>query len=494
MHTASHHHPRRAAAPPPSAPTSGERRNRATADGAPAVVVAGLGDTGLSCVRHLQALGEVVAVTDTRRHPPQLDTLRREFPQVPLRLGGLDREWLHGARTIVLSPGLDPQLPSLRRARAAGATIIGDIELFARARDAPVLAVTGSNGKSTVACLCGAICGAAGLQPAVGGNLGPPALELLGRPGTGVYVLELSSFQLQSSRGLRPRAAVVLNLAPDHSDRHPDMARYAEAKARIYDGAATRIINRDDPAAAALAPPSAAAGPGLMGPSFGSNAPPGAADYGVIVKDGAEWLARGEAALLPVAQLPLPGRHNRLNVMAAMALAEAAGAAPAAMPAAIAGFRGLPHRCEVLGVHRGVRWVNDSKGTNTGATCAALAALAGDDGGVVLIAGGDGKGADFTPLRRAVARHARHVILFGRDAPAIEAALRCDAAPSGRDAVPLSRCETLEQAVATARAVAHSGDTVLLSPACASFDMFHDYRERGECFRRLVEQAAEGGV
>ena len=444
------------------------------------VVVLGLGATGLSCARWLAAHGAAVWVADTRAAPPALDRLRAELPDVPVRLGSLNTAGLAAAELIVLSPGLPRELPELATARAAGVDVIGDVELFARVRGdaAPVLAVTGSNGKTTVTALTGALCAAAGLNPCVAGNIGPPVLDALleieraRRSAPGAWVLELSSYQLETLDSLPMAAATLLNLSEDHLDRYAGMADYAAAKARVYRRAAVQVVNRDDPGSAALAPD----GPPRV--SFGLNPPPGPLDWGVLEYHGEPWLARGDLPFLRAAELRLAGRHNWANALAATALAVAVGVAPRVAAGALAGFEGLPHRVQKIAERAGVAYYDDSKGTNVGATLAALEGLR-PAGRVLLIAGGDGKGQDFRPLAPAVAARARAVFLIGRDAPLVEAAL-------GGSGVPVARCASLPAAVADAARAARRGDAVLLSPACASFDMFRDYEHRARVFADAV--------
>lgn len=434
-------------------------------------LVVGLGLTGLSCARHLAARGYALRAMDTRTDPPMRAVLARELPQVELHTGGLRPDWLRDPGLLVVSPGLSLKEPALAESIAHGVRPVGDIELFARECRAPVLAVTGTNGKSTVTALAGAMCRAARLATAVGGNIGTPALELLVPPQPDVYVLELSSFQLETTYSLSPAAATVLNVTPDHFDRYRGLDEYAAAKARIFAGEGVMVLNADDPVVARMARPARRI------VYFGLDAPRGPQHYGLIERDGALWLAKGEAALMPAAEVPLEGRHNLANVLAAMALTDALGVPLAAQRAAVRSFRALAHRTECIAEKDGVRYIDDSKGTNVGAT---VAALRGMTRPVVLIAGGDGKGQDFSALREPVAAHARAVVLIGRDAPLIERALA--------GAVPVHRARDLKEAVCCAARLARVGDTVLLSPACASFDMFRDYAHRAEVFRRAVEE------
>lgn len=441
------------------------------------VLVVGAGASGLSCVRHLLAQGCEMRVLDTRQIPPGLAELRQLVPIGDIYLGDWPAAAFAGVDQIVVSPGIGLDSPALVDAAARGLPLLGDIELFARAVTRPVLAVTGSNGKSTVTTLVGQMLTRAGRTVAVGGNLGTPALDLLAGPSPDAYVLELSSFQLERTASLRPAAACVLNLSPDHIDRHGSFAAYAAAKARVLNGAAVAVLSRDDVGVAALA--------GGLGATqrvvwFGLGAPTGASDFGLLERDGAPWLARGDEALLPAAALRLPGRHNIVNALAALALVDAVGVPLAGALPALQEFAGLPHRTQWVAEHGGVAWYDDSKGTNVGATLAAVAGLAPTrpGGRLVLILGGQGKDQDFAPLRGALAAHGRAAVLIGEDAASIADALG--------DAVPIHRATDMAAAVATAAALAQPGDGVLLSPACASFDMFSGYAARGEAFVRAV--------
>jgi UDP-N-acetylmuramoylalanine--D-glutamate ligase len=452
-------------------------------------LVVGLGLTGQSCVRHLVARGYEVTGVDTRAQPPRVDDIRREFPRVVLHTGGLDARLFDEPGMLVVSPGISLKEPVIAQAiamstqpigeaadapslaRGPRLVPIGDIELFAREAKAPVLAVTGANGKSTVTALTGEMCKAGGLKTLVGGNIGVPALDLLREPVPDVYVLELSSFQLETTWSLNARAATVLNLTPDHMDRYADMAEYGAAKARIFRGDGLAVLNADDPQVMRMRQP------GRRSACFSLSAPRAPDDYGLIERGSETWFARGTEMLFAASELRLPGRHNLANTLAAMALARSLGVSAEACRAAVRAFRGLPHRTEIVAERDGVQWINDSKGTNVGAT---VAALGGMTRPVILIAGGDGKGQDFSELKPAVAARARAVLLIGRDAPQIERALA--------NCVPVERAADLPAAIARARALAHAGDAVLLSPACASFDMFRNYEHRGEVFRATVQE------
>ncbi len=436
-------------------------------------LVVGLGVTGLSCARFLARAGVPVAVTDSREQPPGLETLQQELPDVALFLGRFDEEAFARAERIVVSPGVSRREPLLAEARARGVEVIGDIELFARHVSAPVIGITGSNGKSTVTTLMGLMVQQAGRSVRVGGNLGVPALDLIGDEEPDLYVLELSSFQLETVRSLSCLAAVVLNVSPDHMDRYDSPGDYAKAKQAIYHHARLQVVNRDDIDAAALAHTHAP----VVG--FGLGEPQGN-DYGLRHVDDEMWIVHGDTALMPVAELRMPGLHNLANALAALALGDAAGLPVEAMLQALREFQGLPHRTEWIGEYQGVRWFNDSKATNVGA---ALAAIQGFEGPLVLIAGGQGKGADFSELAAGLDARVRQVILLGEAADEIEAALK------GR--MQVSRAADMTEAVQLAAAHAQSGDTVLLSPACASFDMFTGYQQRGEQFVQALREVFE---
>jgi UDP-N-acetylmuramoylalanine--D-glutamate ligase len=453
-------------------------------------LVVGLGDTGLSCVRWLIGHGAQVRATDTRATTPHAERLRSEYPELTMRLGGFDPADFAWADTIVVSPGVPVSTPEIAAAAAAGKEVVGDVELFARAMQqtppARILAITGSNGKSTVTALTGHLCKTAGRHTAVAGNIGLPVLDALAAAEDAdawpeVWVLELSSFQLETTQSLAPDAATVLNLSEDHMDRYAGMREYAAAKARIFGplvpqaahpSPRTQVLNRDDPLVMKMVRP------GWRLWSFGLSTGLKPGEWGITERGHERWLAEGTTPLLPVEHLPLAGLHNAANALAALALCRAIDLPYPHLLEGLATFEGLPHRVEKVAEIDGVSWYDDSKGTNVGAT---VAALNGFDRPVVLIAGGDGKGQDFSPLRAAVGR-ARAVILIGRDAPLIEAALK--------GAVPCLHAASLEEAVGLAHAQARPGDAVLLSPACASFDMFRNYVHRAEVFVAAVRRLA----
>ncbi|HEY0634540.1 MAG TPA: UDP-N-acetylmuramoyl-L-alanine--D-glutamate ligase [Gammaproteobacteria bacterium] len=438
-------------------------------------VVVGLGKTGLSCARFLAAHGVRFVIADSRTNPPGAEEMRRLFPAEALHLGPFDAALLRSAAQIVLSPGVAPQEPVIAAARQAGVPVLGDIELFARHVNAPVVAITGSNGKSTVTTLVGEMAKAAGRKVRVGGNLGTPALDLLlDGEAPDLYVLELSSFQLEVTESLNARAATVLNISEDHLDRHGTVAAYAAIKQRVFRGDGVMVLNRDDPLVVAMAEPDRRVVGFSLQPATCND------DYGLQQQGDDTWLAKGRQRLINTRELRIAGRHNWANAMASLALGEAVGLPMPAMIEVLRKFPGLPHRCQWIAEHNGVNWYEDSKGTNVGATLAALAGMPGNK--VVLIAGGQGKGQDFMPLRPVVNERARAVVLIGEDAPLIATALG--------DGVPLLNAASMDEAVMRAAAAAQPGDVVLLSPACASFDMFSNYVARGEAFTAAVQARA----
>lgn len=435
-------------------------------------IVVGLGKSGMSLVRFLARQGLPFAVVDTRANPPELATLREQFPQVEVRCGELDVEFLCRASELLVSPGLAIATPALQAAAARGVKLSGDIDLFARYAKAPIIAITGSNAKSTVTTLVGEMAAAAGKRVAVGGNLGTPALDLLD-DAVELYVMELSSFQLETTDQLNAEVATCLNISEDHMDRYASLAAYHLAKHRIFRGARQVVVNRDD----ALSRPLVA--DQLPCWTFGLGKPD-FKRFGLLEESGEKYLAYQFDALLPVRELKIRGAHNQSNALAALALGHAVGLPFEAMLQALRSFAGLAHRCQWVGERNAVSYYDDSKATNVGAALAAIEGLGADIGGkLVLIAGGDGKGADFSALKTPVGKFCRAVILLGRDAERLAAALG--------DAAPLIRVKTLEEAVQRAAELAEAGDAVLLSPACASLDMFKNFEERGRLFAQAVE-------
>ncbi len=433
-------------------------------------LVVGLGITGLSVARYLIARGENVVVTDSRQTPPGLDALRSACPQTEIVLGEFDEALFMGADRIIVSPGVSTHEGVLQHVIQQGVDVIGDIELFAQQVNAPLLAISGSNGKSTVTTLLGEMAKASGVDVRVGGNLGTPALDLLDDTAE-LYVLELSSFQLENLHSLKPLAAVVLNVSPDHLDRYDSFESYVRAKQAIYHNCQQVVVNRDDPQVNAMqSGHQQVAGFTLCEPTHG--------DYGLRSFDNEVWLCNGEQKIIRQHDVKLTGQHNIANVLAALAMAEAAGFSMDAVLQTIRTFGGLAHRTQFVAEKNHVSWVNDSKGTNVGATIAAIAGIEVSNR-LILIAGGLAKDADFSSLQNVVADKVRSVVLMGKDAPKIEQALQ--------DIVPVWYAKDMFDAVGIAAELAHPGDTVLLSPACASFDMFNGYQQRGEVFVQAVE-------
>ncbi|MCB5205857.1 UDP-N-acetylmuramoyl-L-alanine--D-glutamate ligase [Methylovorus mays] len=440
------------------------------------VLVLGLGDTGLSALRWLRGQGAVLSVADSRTTPPNLDTLKAEFPQLTVYTGPFRSSMFNAADLVVISPGVALAEPEVQQALGNGIQVVGDVELFAqfRPRSSKVIAITGANGKTTVTTLVGEMCKAAGLKTVVAGNIGLPVLDALRQVETDgapdVYVLELSSFQLETTSSLAPDAAAVLNVTEDHMDRYPGMPEYAAAKARILKGAGVQVLNREDVWCRDMALPDQPV------VTFGLDLPVESNAYGLLALHDQLWLAQGAHPILHVEELRIPGLHNAANALAALALCRAIGLDWSPLQHVLREFKGLPHRVEWVADLHDIAFYDDSKGTNVGATCAALAGLPRK---VVLIAGGDGKGQDFSPLREPVDQNARAVVLIGRDATLIEAALQ-------GSPVPRLHAESMEDAVQQAYAAAVAGDAVLLSPACASFDMFRNYAHRAEVFIAAV--------
>ena len=435
-------------------------------------VVAGLGISGVSAVNFLHEQGYRVAVTDSRETPPGHDQIPAE---VKTSFGQLDLELLLQAEEIILSPGLAPQLPEIQQVIAKGIPVVSDIQLLRRATDVPIVAITGSNAKSTVTTLIGQMSQNAGRKVAVGGNLGRPALDLL-KDQPELIVLELSSFQLETTSNLNAAVAVVLNMSEDHLDRHGDMFGYHKAKHRIFQGVKKVVYNRDDSLTRPLVPDQTPM------QSFGLNAPD-LNQYGILREDnGTLWLARGRERLIKSSELYIQGTHNVANALACLALGEAIGLPRDSMLETLKQFKGLEHRCEYVKTVHGVRYYNDSKGTNVGATLAAIdglgAAIEPQQAKVVVILGGQGKGQDFSLLKDSVAKYVKVAILIGEDAPILQTALQ--------GSTELIQAQSLKQAVELAQAKTTEHDVVLLSPACASFDMFTGYPDRGHQFVACV--------
>jgi UDP-N-acetylmuramoylalanine--D-glutamate ligase len=436
-------------------------------------LVVGLGVSGLSTARYCQRMGWTFDLADSRETPPAAEALLQDFPQSRLFCGAFRTDLLCAYDQLIVSPGIALSEPAIQAALAAGVEVIGDVELFARVVERPVLAITGSNGKSTVTTLVRDMLEDAGIHAEMGGNIGVPVLDLLQlQQQPDVYVLELSSFQLETTTSLKARAAVILNLSEDHMDRYPGMADYAVAKQRIFTGAERAVINRDD---AATVPVSAVA----EQTGFVTGRPAGA-DFGLEEDADGCWIVHSGQRLIHSRDVRIKGRHNLANAMASLALVESVGLAAADAVATLKTFGGLDHRCQWVGNYAGVDFINDSKGTNVGSTLAALNGLGPETSGKIwLLAGGDGKGQDFSPLSVPVREFCAAVICFGRDRQRIADSL---------SALTDTRLvETLAEAFAVAQQQAGAGDLVLLSPACASLDQFRNYAERGQRFRELTE-------
>lgn len=437
-------------------------------------LVVGLGITGLSVIEYLCSKNLAVIVTDSREAPPQLAECQAKFPTVEVLLGAIVVP--ENITHIILSPGLPLTTPEIQTAIQRGVEVIGDIELFVRATDKPIIAITGSNGKSTTTSLLGAMAAASGVVAGVGGNLGTPVLKLLD-PKCTCYILELSSFQLETTYSLHAQAATVLNISPDHMDRYADVAAYTDAKLRIYTNAAAAVVNRQD---FLTSVPDNVSVPKVI--SFGLDTPTDG-NYGVMLQNNEPWLAKGSTPLLPVNAMAMLGAHNVANALTALALGEIAGFKLDAMLATLKTFAGLEHRCEKVTLANKVLWVNDSKGTNVGATLAAIDGLADSISGKwVIILGGVGKNADFNPLVAPIAKYCKAAILIGEDAKILWDLLH--------NVLPCFMAADLGQVVEIALLETQPNDGVLLSPACASLDMFNNYMHRGEVFKQQVLQKA----
>ena len=440
-------------------------------------LVVGLGKTGLSVVRYLRALGEVVVVVDSRDIPPGLATLKDSYADVDCVTGKFDVALFNNAHRIVVSPGVALTEPALIEARKNNIEIIGDIDLFAHEVTAPVVSITGSNGKSTVTTLLALMASQAGLNAVACGNIGTPVLDALD-DAVGLYVLELSSFQLETLQYLPMKAAVVLNISADHMDRYDSLTAYAASKQAIYENAEVMVVNKDDALASQVI---RSAGKQL---AFTLKVP-AENEFGLCgssAEDQGMFLCFGQQRLIAAEALKIKGRHNLQNALAALALGHAVGLPMASMLKTLTEFKGLPHRAQFVAEINGVSWINDSKATNVGATIAALVGLPGKH---VLIAGGEGKGADFSALSEVVKQHCRGVVLMGRDAAIIAAVMP--------DSIPVKTVTDMQAAVYAAQTMAVAGDNVLLAPACASFDMFDNFEHRGEVFIQSVENLLTTG-
>jgi UDP-N-acetylmuramoylalanine--D-glutamate ligase len=443
-------------------------------------LILGLGQTGLSCARYFKRHNAPFIVFDTRQNPPQRETFLQEFPDVPLYLGHLPDSILPTLKSLVVSPGVDRTAPWFTKIiSATQLTPYGDIELFAQQAKAPIIAITGTNAKGTVTTLVGHFLTAAGYNVIVGGNIGQPVLDQLIHPCPDFYVLEISSFQLETTVSLRAHVATILNISPDHLDRHPSLQAYQQAKQRIYQNCQIAVWNQTD---SATYPQAANVEKSAAIRSFGF-----AADeqdiqaFGLHTFENQRYLTHGKKPLLAVDTLYIKGQHNWLNALAALTIGTAVGISVTTMCDALRTFKGLTHRCQWIREIKGVAWYNDSKATNVGATFAALQGLGSSiTGKIVLIAGGLGKNADFSLLRDSVSRYVKTAILIGQDGPQLKKALEtCTVLQSAAD---------LRTAMSLAKQNAKPGDIVLLSPACASWDMFKNYEERGDQFTQIVEE------
>jgi len=433
------------------------------------ILVVGLGLTGMSVVRHLKNQHKEVVVVDSRMQPPGLDILREKYPDVPVYTGEFDEALFMGAAQIIVSPGVSLLEPAIQHGIQQGVESIGDVELFARQVKSPVIAITGSNGKSTVTMLVGEMAKQAGLNVMIGGNIGVPVLDLLNQ-NADLYVLELSSFQLETCHSLKPVASTVLNVSADHMDRYDNLDAYTKVKQTIYKQCKVSVINRDDEKVKTM----------TVGQNFISGftlGEPAIGDFGLREFNGETFLCKGGKKLIAESEVKLSGRHNIANALAALALGEAANIQMIDMLQTLRQFSGLPHRTQWIANKQSVDWYNDSKGTNVGATLAAIEGLEVKNK-IILIAGGIAKDADFSALKNTVKEKVRLVVLMGRDAPQIEQALQ--------DVVPVMYAKDMDDAIHISADLAHIGDSVLLSPACASFDMFRGFEHRGEVFTEAV--------
>ena len=432
-------------------------------------VVIGLGDTGLSVAQHLNKQGVDFKMLDTRSNPPQLAAFKQEYPEIEVQLGEFTTEFFQDAQQIIVSPGVDINQKIIRALILENdCECIGDIELFARSTSKPIVAITGSNGKSTVTSLLAEMANTAGVNAYAGGNLSPPALCLLNHEEAELFILEISSFQLETTQSLQPQVSVVLNISPDHLDRHGDIENYVHIKERIYSNSKVSVINRDDDYVLNMKTFGEVISFGLQQPM--------ANEFGVVNENDSSYLAFGRERLLSVSELPLLGEVGILNSLAALAIGYALKLPMQKMLTALKTFKGLPHRLALVSDVEGVSWFNDSKGTNIGATVSSLRCL---DRDIILIAGGVFKGGDLEALTQAVAEHAKQVILLGQDSALLQQALK--------KFTVIEHADSMQQAVEIAHENSRPGDKVLFSPACASFDMYANYIERGNDFEKCVK-------
>ena len=434
------------------------------------VVIVGLGKTGLSCVRYLLSKGLDVAVTDSRMNPPGLSTLKTECESVPAFLGEINAEILLSSDQIILSPGVSLNNEAVKQAIANGIPVIGDIELFCQQAQAPIIAISGSNGKSTVTTLVAEMTRQAGLKTCVGGNLGTPALELLNEDIPDIYVLELSSFQLETTFSLSAHASVILNISPDHMDRYANADEYANAKKKIYSGNGLMVVNQDDDVVKAMDDNSRQSISFTLGEPEKDN-------FGIIKDNGEVWLCQGDNKIIKQDELGIKGEHNVANALAAMALASSVNVSIDAMIETLKSFSGLDHRCQRVATINKVSWFNDSKATNVGACIASIKGLC-NLGKIVLIAGGDSKGADLSSLGPIIKKYVKHVLLLGVDAKKVANVIDPE--------ITHDFVLDMNEAVNAANSVAEVGDVVLLAPACASLDMYENYQQRGVAFVAAV--------
>jgi UDP-N-acetylmuramoylalanine--D-glutamate ligase len=438
-------------------------------------LIIGLGETGLSCARYFRRLKLPFTLLDSRLNPPKLSEFQKEFPQTPYHLGPFDPVYFKACNELMISPGIDLNEENIRLAiKQYKLKPLGDIELFAQQARAPIIAITGSNAKGTVTSLVGDMIHQAKLKVEVGGNIGKPALDLLDEPIPDFYVLEISSFQLETTYSLRPKLASILNISPDHLDRHKTLAAYIQAKQRIYHGCEIALWNREDLKTYPHSKTKKTISFGLDKLKSDSQ------EFHLQLVNQKPHLAKGNQILLPVEKMSIKGRHNWANALAALTIGHAIGLRTPTMLTALCQFKGLPHRCQWVKAHQGVAWYNDSKATNVGATLAALNGLGpAISGKIILIAGGLAKGADFSLLKNAVKQYVKTMILIGLDAPLLKKTFEKN--------TPVWMSADLAQAVSLAHQTAAPGDIVLLSPACASMDMFKNYEERGDIFIRLAQ-------